>query len=84
MMIGSGMILRVMRRVVSYDRLQGEDFTLLLVNDKIRTFGSLVHYDSEVSAKIEYIKVRLERFEDLLTNTNTAENRDFQELRKGA
>ena len=39
---------------------------------------------SEVSAKIEYIKVRLERFQDLLNNTNTAQNRDFQDLRKGA
>lgn len=38
---------------------------------------------SEVSAKIEYIKVRLERFQDLLNNTNTAQNRDFQDLRKG-
>ncbi|CAM9099750.1 unnamed protein product [Ectocarpus sp. 6 AP-2014] len=37
----------------------------------------------EVSAKIEYIKVRLERFQDLLNNTNTAQNRDFQDLRKG-
>eukprot|EP00904_Undaria_pinnatifida_P006615 jgi/Undpi1/3083/HiC_scaffold_15.g06457.m1 len=37
----------------------------------------------EVSAKIEYLKVRLERYEDLLHNTNTAQNRDFQELRKG-
>lgn len=37
----------------------------------------------EVCAKIEYIKVRLERFEDLLNNTNTAQNRDFQDLRRG-
>lgn len=27
--------------------------------------------------------MRLVRFEDLLNNTNTAENPDFQELRKG-
>lgn len=38
---------------------------------------------SELSAKVEYIKVRLQRLEDLLNNTNTAQNRDFQELRKG-
>lgn len=37
----------------------------------------------EVSAKIEYLKVRLERFQDLLHNTDTAQNRDFQDLRKG-
>ncbi|CAM9297695.1 unnamed protein product [Ascophyllum nodosum] len=37
----------------------------------------------EVSTKIEYIKVRIERFRDLLNNTNTAHNSDFQELRKG-
>ncbi|CAN0033595.1 unnamed protein product, partial [Discosporangium mesarthrocarpum] len=37
----------------------------------------------EVSAKIEYIKVRLERFNDLLVNTNTSENKDFQELHSG-
>ncbi|CAM9495572.1 unnamed protein product, partial [Hapterophycus canaliculatus] len=36
----------------------------------------------EVFAKIEYIKVRLERFQDLLNNTNTAQNRDFQDLRR--
>lgn len=39
--------------------------------------------NSEVSAKIEYIKVRVERFQDLLNNTNTAQNRDFQDLRRG-
>lgn len=62
-------------------------FGLLLPSCGVCLYGSSVFFHlwrhSELSAKIEYIKVRLERYRDLLHNTNTAENRDFQELRKG-
>ncbi|CAM9677548.1 unnamed protein product [Phaeothamnion confervicola] len=35
----------------------------------------------EVSSKVEYIKVRLDRFRDLRDSTNTASNKEFQQLR---
>lgn len=53
------------------------------INTSASTQDPFYAVRDELSAKIEYIKVRLERYQDLLNNTNTVENRDFQELRKG-
>lgn len=60
-------------------------YVLALITRNLLSFAfpSLTLDTSEVSAKVEYIKVRLERFQDLLNNTNTAQNRDFQDLRRG-
>jgi hypothetical protein len=56
----------------------------------VREYGSifsslklLIYFCSNVQTYVDRIKVRHEKFQDMVMNVNTANNNEFKEMRKG-